>query len=150
MVWFYWLYPQGTNWQVLLCLVFPVNCSLIRYRFYLLFISGCAESLLLRRLFSSCGARASHYCGFCCCGTWVLGHAGSAVVVPGLWSTGSIAVAHRLRCSMAWGIFLDQGLNLCLLHWQTDSLSLNHQGCPRFFFSLKENPFMEIPWGYSC
>ena len=29
----------------------------------------------------------------------------SAVVVPGLWSTGSIVVAHGLGCSMARGIF---------------------------------------------
>ena len=28
------------------------------------------------------------------------------------------------------GIFLDQGLNLCLLRWQVDSLSLSHQGSP--------------------
>ena len=29
----------------------------------------------------------------------------SAVVAPGLWSTGSIVVAHGLGCSMARGIF---------------------------------------------
>ena len=45
-----------------------------------------------------------------------------------LQSTGSVVVAHRLSCSMACGIFLDQGLNLCLLHWQTDSLPPSHQG----------------------
>ena len=28
------------------------------------------------------------------------------------------------------GIFLTQGLNLCLLHWQADSLPLSHQGSP--------------------
>ena len=28
------------------------------------------------------------------------------------------------------GIFLIQGLNLCLLHWQADSLLLSHQGSP--------------------
>ena len=28
------------------------------------------------------------------------------------------------------GIFLTQGLNLCLLHWQVDSLPLSHQGSP--------------------
>ena len=28
------------------------------------------------------------------------------------------------------GIFLTQGLNLCLLHWQGDSLPLNHLGNP--------------------
>ena len=35
---------------------------------------------------------------------------------------------HRLSCSMTCGIFLDQGWNLCLLHWQADSLPLSHQG----------------------
>ena len=39
----------------------------------------------------------------------------------GLCSTGSVAVAHRLSCSEACGIFLEQGLNLCPLHWQADS-----------------------------
>ena len=37
-------------------------------------------------------------------------------------STGSRArVAHGLSCSMARGIFLDQGSNPCPLHWQADS-----------------------------
>ena len=30
----------------------------------------------------------------------------------------SIVVAHGLSCSMACGNFPEQGLNLCLLHWQ--------------------------------
>ena len=28
-------------------------------------------------------------------------------------------------------IFLTQGLNLCFLHWQVDSLPLSHQGSPK-------------------
>ena len=28
------------------------------------------------------------------------------------------------------GIFLTQGSNLCLLHWQADSLPLSHPGSP--------------------
>ena len=28
------------------------------------------------------------------------------------------------------GLFLDQKSNLCLLHWQADSLPLSHQGSP--------------------
>ena len=32
---------------------------------------------------------------------------------------------------MACGIFLGQGLNLYLLHWQADSLPLENQGAPR-------------------
>ena len=57
-------------------------------------------------------------------------HMGSVVFVPGLESTGSVFVAHRLRCYVACGIFPDQGLNLCLLHWQADSLPVSHQGKP--------------------
>ena len=38
-----------------------------------------------------------------------------------LWHGGSIVVAHGLSCSAAWGIFPDQGQNLCPLHWQVDS-----------------------------
>ena len=50
-----------------------------------------------------------------------LWHVGSVVVACGLQSTGSVVVAHGLSCSVACGIFLDQGLNPCPLHWQADS-----------------------------
>ena len=33
------------------------------------------------------------------------------------WSLCLVVVAHRLSCSSACGIFLDQGLNPCPLHW---------------------------------
>ena len=46
---------------------------------------------------------------------------------PGVQSTGLIVMAHGLSCSTACGIFPDQGLNLCLLHWQADFLLLSHQ-----------------------
>ena len=35
-------------------------------------------------------------------------------------------MVHGLSCSMACGIFPDQGSNPCLLHWQVDSLPLSH------------------------
>ena len=35
--------------------------------------------------------------------------------------TGSAVVAHGLSCSVACGIFPDQGSNPCPLHWQADS-----------------------------
>ena len=35
-------------------------------------------------------------------------------------------MAQGLGCSEACGIFLDQELNLCLLHQQVDSLPLSH------------------------
>ena len=37
-------------------------------------------------------------------------------------------MVHRLSCSEASGVFLDQELNQHLLHQQADSLPLNHQG----------------------
>ena len=46
----------------------------------------------------------------------------------GLQSTSSVVVAHRLSCSAARGIFLDQWSNF--LHWQADSSPLSHQGSP--------------------
>ena len=41
---------------------------------------------------------------------------------------GSVIVAHGPSCSMARGIFPDQGSNPCPLHWQADSQPLRHQG----------------------
>ena len=55
-----------------------------------------------------------------------------------LWSTssrraGSVVVAHGPSCSVACGIFPDQGPNLCLLQWQADCQPLRHQGSPIYF-----------------
>ena len=52
---------------------------------------------------------ASHCSGFSCCGAQALS------------ARASVVVAHWLSCSMACGIFPDQGSNPCLLHWQADS-----------------------------
>ena len=53
----------------------------------------------------------------------------SLVVEHVLWSAGSAFVAHGLGCSTACGILvLEQGWNPCPLHWQADSLPLDHQG----------------------
>ena len=43
---------------------------------------------------------------------------------------GSVIVAHGPSCSVACGIFPDQGSNPCPLHWQADSQPLHHQGSP--------------------
>ena len=55
---------------------------------------NCAGSLLLRGLFSSCGAPASHCGGFSCCGAWVLGLAVS--------DCGCQSLEHRLRSYGSW------------------------------------------------
>ena len=54
----------------------------------------------------------------------------SLVAEHGFQSTDSAVVAHGFSCSAAYGIFLDQGSNLCFLHWQEDSVLLSHQGSP--------------------
>ena len=47
----------------------------------------------------------------------------SARALEGSWalSIGSVVVVQEPSCSVARGIFLDQGSNLCPLHWQVDS-----------------------------
>jgi len=57
--------------------------------------------------------------GFSSCGSWALEHRLNRL---------------RLSCSMACGIFLDQGWNPRLLHWQADSWSLSHRGSLRDAF----------------
>ena len=53
---------------------------------------------------------------------------------------GSVIVAHGPTCSVACGIFPDQGSNPCPLHWQADSQPLRPGKPPRtvspFNFSL--------------
>ena len=46
---------------------------------------------------------------------------------------GLVVVVQGLSCSEACGIFPDQGLNLCLLHWQGGPLPLSQQGSLHFF-----------------
>ena len=50
---------------------------------------------------------------------------------------GSVVVAHGPSCSVACGIFPDQGSNPCPLHWQADSQPLRHQGSPSCCFLTK-------------
>ena len=67
--------------------------------------SGCSKQGLL----SSWDVWASLCSGFSCCRAQALG------------VQASVVVAHGLSCSVACGIFPDQGSNLCPLHWQVDS-----------------------------
>ena len=53
-----------------------------------------------------------------------------------LHSVGPAVVKPGLSCPAAYGIFLDQGVNLCLLHWQADSLPLSHQGSPEYIILM--------------
>ena len=45
------------------------------------------------------------------------------------------------------GIFPTQGSNLCLLHWQADSIPLSHLGSPHRLPLGPDNSFV---WGLSC
>ena len=53
-------------------------------------------------------------------------------------------MAHRLSCSSACGIFLDQGSNRCLRHWQADSSPLSHQGSPALTFKSQLLPDADV------
>ena len=127
----------------------------IQYRLFLvyLFILDCSGSSLLWQPFSSfseqglfivelgCPVVAGFSClGFSCCGARALGSQTSVVAAYGLNSCSSQALEHRLNssvaqlsCSVASGILLGKGSNLCLLYWQADSSPLRHQGDPRAF-----------------
>ena len=52
------------------------------------------------------------------------------------------SVAHGPSCSVACGIFPDQGSNPCPLHQQADSPPLRHQGSPMQLFFLKKGCFL--------
>ena len=77
--------------------------------------------------------------------------------LPLLQSTGSRAqiwqvVAHRLSCSVACGILLDQGLNPCPQDWQADSQPLDHQPSPVHFLIFRYFTLF-LPWAnthYLC
>ena len=98
------------------------------FRAALGFIASCELSLVEKSgSYSLVVVRgAPHSSGFSCCGAGP-GVRGLGSVAPGLWSAASIVLAHELSCSMAYGIFLDQGSNLCLLHWQAYSLPLSQR-----------------------
>ena len=91
---------------------------------YLFWALHCCEGFSLvavcRGILSSCSGWASYCCGFSCCGA--LGLQGTQA---------SVVLAYRLSCSVACGIFPNQGLNLCLLQWWVGSLPLSHQEAPK-------------------
>ena len=103
--------------------VYVILTKLVVFWFFFLifkffFILGCAESLLLRRLFFSCAVWASlveehrlQLCRLQCCGV-------------------QAQVPHGMSDPPTW----DQALNPCLLHWQVDSLPLSQEGSPQSQF----------------
>ena len=61
---------------------------------------------------------------------------------------GSVVVAHRPSCSVACGIFPDQGSNPCPLHWQADSQPQFHKGSPKnyYFFKVMVTYWSRTSW----
>ena len=62
---------------------------------------------------------------------------------------GSVVVVHGFSCFAACGILSDQGSNLCLLHWQADSLPLSHQGTLPMYVSFKEVQIADKGWRFT-
>ena len=92
-------------------------------------------------LLCSCGERGLPSS----CGAQVSRRGGLSLRAQALRTRASAAAAPRLGCSVACGIFPHQGLNLCLLHWQADSLPVSHQGNPHTFFILHGIQTSPIP-----
>ena len=63
---------------------------------------------------------------------------------------GSVVVAHGPSCSTARGIFPDQGLSPCPLHWQAESQPLSHQGSPRPWLFNVETISVFLIENYIC
>ena len=75
------------------------------------------------------------------CGLQKLWYLGSAVVVPEPKSTDLVTVAHGLSCSLACGIFMDQGWNPCLIHtgWWILYYWTTREASPHYFCWGKKN-----------
>ena len=75
------------------------------------------------------------------------GSQASVVAACELRSCDSWALEHGLSCSVACDLLPDQGLNLCLLHWQAGSLPVSHQGSPplslRFHSTATGHPHLQ-------
>ena len=70
-----------------------------------------------------------------------------------LQGTCPAVVTHGLNCSAACGIFPDQGLNPCPLHWQEDLQPLDDQESYSVFMhaqSFSHVQFFATPWTVVC
>ena len=104
-------------------------------------LGSCCFQALGHVGFRSCNVQAQWLLlsGFRACGLRELQHAGLVIAAFRLQSTGSVAVAQGFSYSVECWIFLHQGSNLCLLHWQTGSLPLSHQGTPNLYNFIFNN-----------
>ena len=73
------------------------------------------------------------------------------MVVPSLYSTGSVVVVHGLSCSVPHGVFPDQGSNLFLLRWQAVFLATESLGKPSSQFQRNILEWGKVaPFGGGC
>ena len=115
------------------CVVLP-DKNFIYFWLHWVFVAGLGFSLLRwAGTALHCCTQASHRSGFSCCGAQpsVVATHGFTSCRSGFQSTGSVVVVHGFSCSVACGVFPDQGSNPCPLHWQVDTYPLHHQGSPR-------------------
>ena len=94
--------------------------------------SGCSERRLLS-LPCACAGFSLWSLFF------LLGTGSRALRLQQLWPMG-------LSCSVACGIFVDQGSNPCALHWQVDAYPLSHRGNAWMKFSI----LSWSVWNFSC
>ena len=106
--------PELETYSLLLLLLFFKRCI------YLLVVVGLpcfGWAFSSRRgLLQSFSAWAFHCGGFSCWESRALG------------TQASVVVAHGLCCSVAYGIFLEQGSNRCSLHCKAKSYPLDQEG----------------------
>ena len=110
--------------------LFYFFCKLINFWLCWVFVSVRGLSLV-----AASGGHSSSQC------------AGLSLLLPlllrstGSRCAGSVVVAHGPSCSVACGIFPDQGSNPCALHWQADSQPLRHQGSPVILLLIPSSEF---------
>ena len=116
----YFFILKAFNIKIFYCIVKHIQhricyCNYLKQIILFVYLWPCWV-FVVRGLFSSCCAQASHCSGFSRCraglqDTWasIVAHMGSTVVAPRLQSTGSVVVVHGLSCSAAGKIFPNQG-----------------------------------------
>ena len=129
----YYMFIENQLWVYFCTIVFVWYISLFQYHtvffkdlFTCLYVAVHRPSpVATSRCCSSCSIRASHgHPPFLLLQS--TGSRSSASLSFGM-CMGCIVVAWGISCPSAWGLFLDQGSNLCPLYWQTDSLTLSYQ-----------------------
>ena len=118
-----WLFSDTENWVVFYFLKRLEFIYLLIY-FWLCWVFVSVQGLSL--VVASRGHSSSRCAGLSLSQPLLLRSTGSRC-------TGSVVVAHGPSCSVACGIFPDQGSNPGPLHWQADSQPLCHQGSPVLF-----------------